>query len=49
MQSAIDNWILSADYDLKTAADLFKKVTEEILQKTRRVVKWLKSTYLQEK
>lgn len=130
MKSAIDNWILSADYDLKTAANLFKtgryiyvvflchlaiektlkaivckhcskmppythnlnrlieltgivmgelfqefinkislqsvptrypedfttlskhlnkKVTEEILQKTRKVVKWLKHNYLQEK
>ncbi len=130
MQSAIDNWILSADYDLKTAANLFKsgryiyvvflchlsiektlkaivckssgqmppythnlnrlielsgivlekshrefidkislqsvptrypedfttlskhlnkKVTEEILQKTRKVVKWLMHSYLQEK
>jgi hypothetical protein len=51
MQSAIDNWILSADpEDFTTLSKhLNKKVTEEILQKTRKVVKWLKRTYLQEK
>jgi HEPN domain-containing protein len=36
--------------DFKNLSEhLNKKVTEEILQKTRKVVKWLKRNYLQEK
>lgn len=56
MKAMTSNWLLSADYDIKTASSLLKNkrfikefdkaIAGEYLKRTREIIKWLKKNIL---